>query len=173
VQSDIATMSDAKLISDLVNAAYRGIGGQSGWTHEAELISGGRAKPADVMALIGDSATTILVRRGGDPPALLGCVAVEMNGVDKCTISMLAVDPVCQAAGLGRILLADAERFAADNGATIAKMTVIKQREQLLAWYERRGYRRTGSLEAFPYGDDSVGIPLRDDLQFVVLEKVL
>ncbi len=129
--------------------------------------------PAMCMALIGDAATTILVRRGDSPPALLGCVAVELSDANKCTISMLAIDPGLQAAGLGRALLADAERFAADNGATIAKMTVIKQREQLLAWYERRGYRRTGSLEAFPYGDDSVGIPLRDDLQFVVLEKVL
>lgn len=173
MQSEIATTADAKQISELVNAAYRGVGGQSGWTHEAELISGDRVKPSDVAAVIVDNATTVLIRRSDNPPVLLGCVAVEMDEASKCTISMLAVSPTLQTAGLGRALLADAERFAADNGATIAKMTVIEQREQLLAWYERRGYRRTGSLEAFPYGDDSVGIPRRDDLQFVVLEKAL
>jgi hypothetical protein len=43
----------------------------------------------------------------------------------------------------------------------------------LIAWYERRGYRRTRALEAFPYDDDSVGTPLCDDLVFVILEKVL
>jgi ribosomal protein S18 acetylase RimI-like enzyme len=70
-------------------------------------------------------------------------------------------------------LLADAEQLAAKKGATIAKMTVVHQREALIAWYERHGYRRTGNLEAFPYGDDSVGRPLRDDLRFVILEKAL
>jgi hypothetical protein len=55
----------------------------------------------------------------------------------------------------------------------IAKITVVQQREPLIGWYERRGYRRTGALEAFPYGDESVGTPLRDDLRFVVLEKAL
>ena len=70
-------------------------------------------------------------------------------------------------------LLTDAEQFAAGKGATTAKITVVQQRESLIAWYERRGYRRTGTVEAFPYGDDSVGTPLRDDLHFVILEKAL
>ena len=173
MQSEIATVADAKPLSDLVNAAYRGSGGRLGWTHEAELISGERAKSSEVAATINDSSTTVLVRRGDNPPALLGCVAVEMNSPNRCMISMLAVAPELQASGLGRSLLADAEWLAADKGATIAKITVVQQREALIAWYERRGYRRTGSHEAFPYGDDSVGIPLRADLQFVVLEKML
>ena len=173
MQSEMATVADAKPLSDLVNAAYRGSGGRQGWTHEAELISGERAKSSDVAAMINDSSTTVLVRRADNPPALLGCVAVEMSGLSSCTISMLAVAPGLQAAGLGRSLLADAEQLATDKGATIAKITVVQQREALIAWYERRGYRRTGSHEAFPYGDDSVGIPLRADLRFVVLEKML
>ena len=173
MQSEIATAIDAKPLSDLVNAAYRGTGGRRGWTHEAELISGDRTKSSDVAAMISDSSTTVLIRRSDNPPALLGCIAVEMNGASNCTISMLAVAPELQAAGLGRALLADAEQFAAEKGATIAKITVVLQRESLLAWYERRGYRRTGSHEAFPYGDDSVGTPLREDLQFIILEKML
>ena len=52
-------------------------------------------------------------------------------------------------------------------------MTVISLRHGLIAWYERRGYRRTGASEPFPYGDDRVGVPLRGDLHFVVLEKFL
>jgi ribosomal protein S18 acetylase RimI-like enzyme len=171
MQSEIATVADAKPLSDLVNAAYRGAGGRRGWTHEAELISGERTRSSDVAAMISDGSTTVLVRRSDNRPALLGCVAVEVGGTSHCTISMLAVAPELQAAGLGRSLLADAEQLAADKGATIAKITVVQQREALIAWYERRGYRRTGSYEAFPYGDDSVGIPLRSDLQFVLLEK--
>jgi ribosomal protein S18 acetylase RimI-like enzyme len=173
VQSETATAVDAKPLSDLINAAYRGAGGRRGWTHEAELISGERARSKDIAAMISDSSTTVLLRRGGDRSPLLGCIAVEMNSTTDCTISMLAVAPEFQTAGLGRALLEDAEQFAAGKGATIAKITVVKQREALLAWYERRGYRRTGAHEAFPYGDDSVGTPLRDDLRFVVLEKRL
>ena len=130
-------------------------------------IAGDRAGAGDVAAILGDGATTVLIRRG-EGPALLGCIAVEMGGEARCTISMLAVAPQRQAR-LGRGLLADAEAYAASR--RIGKITVVEQREALIAWYERRGYRRTG-LEAFPYGDASVGTPLRDDLRFVV-EKAL
>jgi len=173
MEFEIATAGDARLVADLVNAAYRGAGGRLGWTHEAELIAGDRASSKDVAGMLNDSATTVLIRRDDKSRVLLGCVAVEMNDRDHCTISMLAVDPDAQRAGLGRALLSDAERFGADKGARIAKMTVVRQRDSLIAWYERRGYRRTGALEAFPYGDDSVGRPRRADLGFVVLEKIL
>jgi ribosomal protein S18 acetylase RimI-like enzyme len=173
MRSEIATVADAALAAELVNAAYRGAGGRCGWTHDAGLIAGDRVSPKGIAAMIRDSSTTVLVRRSDKPPALLGCVAVEMKSADRCTISMLAVTPEHQATGLGRTLLADAERFAASKGATVAKITVLQQRDSLIDWYERRGYRRTGCHEAFPYGDESVGTPLRDDLRFVVLEKTL
>lgn len=168
--SEVATGIDAALIADFLNAAYRGAGGRLGWTHEVGLIAGDRVSSKDVAAMIDDSSTTLLVRRGGTPPAFLGCVAVEMNSADRCTIAMLAVAPELQDAGLGRALLADAEQFARSKGVKVAKMTVVRQRESLIAWYERRGYRRTGALEAFPNG---VGTPLRDDLCLVILEKNL
>ena len=41
------------------------------------------------------------------------------------------------------------------------------------SWYERRGYRRTGSYKPFPYGQERFGIPRRDDLRFEVLVKQL
>ena len=50
-------------------------------------------------------------------------------------------------------------------------MTVIRQRPELIAWYERRGYALTGATAAFPLDDDRFGLPKRRDLQFVVLEK--
>jgi GNAT superfamily N-acetyltransferase len=164
----IAVAADAEAIAQLVNAAYRTT---AGWTNETELLSGTRASAADVAATIADASTTVLVARSGDA-AVTGCIAIELDG-KACLLSMLAVDPARQTAGLGAQLLAAAEQFAAGRGAAIASMTVIRQREQLVAWYERRGYQSTGALEPFPYGDLSVGTPLRDDLQFVVLEKML
>ena len=52
-------------------------------------------------------------------------------------------------------------------------MTVVHIRDTLIAWYERRGYALTGETRPFPHGDDRFGKPLRDDLSFVVMEKVL
>ena len=52
-------------------------------------------------------------------------------------------------------------------------MTVIGQRDELIAWYERRGYHRTGETQPFPYGDARYGIPRRPDLVFAVLAKPL
>ena len=52
-------------------------------------------------------------------------------------------------------------------------MTVVQLRAELIAWYERRGYRPTGETRPFPYGDERFGTPRRDDLQFVVLHKRL
>jgi hypothetical protein len=52
-------------------------------------------------------------------------------------------------------------------------MTVISVREELIAWYERRGYRRTGRTTPFPYGDERFGLPQRDDLEFELLIKPL
>ena len=86
---------------------------------------------------------------------------------------MLTVDPRRQAEGLGRRLLSKAEDYLREQGAACVQMTVIALRHALIAWYERRGYRRTGKSEPFPYDDERVGVPLRDDLHFVVLEKFL
>ena len=50
-------------------------------------------------------------------------------------------------------------------------MTVIALRATLIAWYERLGYRRTGAVESFPYGNDRYGQPRRGDLSLAVFEK--
>ena len=59
------------------------------------------------------------------------------------------------------------------HGAKRMRMTVIQIRDSLSAWYERRGYVRTGETKPFPYGDARFGVPLRDDLHFEVFEKRL
>jgi ribosomal protein S18 acetylase RimI-like enzyme len=79
-----------------------------------------------------------------------------------------------QGNGVGRALLAAAESYARDDlCADAMELTVIGQRLDLIAWYERRGYRPTGEARPFPYGDERFGIPRRDDLHFVVMGKRL
>jgi GNAT superfamily N-acetyltransferase len=87
---------------------------------------------------------------------------------------MFAVRPGRQGRGLGRAVLAEAQRLArAEWHATRMEMTVIRQRLDLIAWYARLGYQPTGATEPFPYGDERYGRPTRPDLEFVVLAKPL
>jgi ribosomal protein S18 acetylase RimI-like enzyme len=104
---------------------------------------------------------------------VVACCQLE-HREDHAYFGMFAVSPALQGAGLGKLIIAEAERQArATWGAREMHMTVISVREDLIAWYERRGYRRTGRTSPFPYGDERFGIPLRDDLEFELLVKEL
>jgi ribosomal protein S18 acetylase RimI-like enzyme len=167
-----ATAADIADIVALMNAAYRGIGGDAGWTHEIGVVDGTRTDEATIATLLASPTGTILLMRDAADHALLGCVSLDRTAdIGVWYLAMLTVDPRRQAGGLGRRLLAGAEQHARAAGARGITMTVVWLRDSLIAWYERRGYRRTGATEPFPYDDASVGTPLRDDLHFVVLDK--
>ncbi len=169
-----ATQADIGDIVSLVNSAYRGEGVQAGWTNEIGLLAGHRTDPAMVAEVLATGTGTILLMRDQDGAQLAGCVLLEpCDEAATWHLAMLTVDPCRQAGGLGRALLSKAEDYVRSQGAARVRMTVIWLRDSLIAWYERRGYRRTGRIEPFPYGDERVGVPLRNDLHFVVLEKAL
>jgi len=128
--------ADLAQVADLVNAAYRGEGGQAGWASEVGIVSGQRTTSA---ALEEDLATS----------AAVSILVLRLTMLDRAEAEGLAM------------------------GADVARMTVVSVRETLIAWYERHGYRRTGETERFPYDDTRFGVPLRSDLEFVVLEKRL
>ncbi len=169
----LATLADTDALASLVNGAYRGKEAEAGWTHETAYLEGQRTDPATLRDAIGQGHATILLMRDEPGGALAGCVSVEPAEGSTWYLSMLTIDPRRQADGLGRRLLAEGEAFAQARGATRIKMTVIQIRDSLIAWYERRGYLRTGGTEPFPYDDQRFGIPLRPDLHFIVLEKAL
>jgi GNAT superfamily N-acetyltransferase len=165
-----ATEADVPAVVALVESAYRGDSGRRGWTTESDLLDGQRTDAADVAAAIArpDSRILLLERDG----RLLACCHLERQG-EAAYFGMFAVDPAQQTGGLGKRLLAEAERIAREWRCRAMEMTVIVQRAELIAWYERRGYRRTGTYKPFPYGDERFGIPRRDDLRFELLRKDL
>ena len=164
-----ATVDDIPALVRLVTSAYRGEASRAGWTTEADLLDGERIDPAVLRADIERPRSRVLVaERDGVPVA---CAHVAVEG-DAGYFGMFAVRPDLQGGGMGHALLAEAERVVRDEWALpTLRMTVIDARGELVAWYERRGYRRTGIVKPFPYGDTRFGIPRRDDLRFEVLEK--
>lgn len=167
-----AAEADLPALHDLVHRAYRGDSARTGWTHEADLLDGQRTDTAALAEMLADPAQRILL--ADHDGTLTGCVAIADRGAGIAYLGMLTVDPARQAEGLGRILMAAAEEAAlAQFGATVMEMTVIRQREALIAYYERRGYALTGAERPFPLDDPRFGIPKRRDLVFVVLAKSL
>ncbi len=169
-----ATDTDLPRIVALMNRAYRGSDGSSGWSTEVSFISGDRTTEALLRAdVLAQPHATLLKWEEAPGGPLLGCVWLEPLGDDVWYLGSLAADPDRQNAGFGRTLLAAAERWANERGARRIRMSVVNVRETLIAWYIRRGYRPTGETKPFPYDDNRFGTPLRDDLRFVILEKEL
>jgi len=171
LQFRAAGIADVPAIVALVESAYRGDASRAGWTTEADFLEGRRTGPDDIEAILArDRSRILLAERDGE---LLACahVAVE-DGAGY--FGMFSVDPLRQGRGIGNLVLAEAERIAGEEwSCPMMRMTVIDIREDLIPFYERRGYRRTGIKKPFPYGDERFGLPKRDDLRFEVLEKPL
>lgn len=166
-----ATTADIAALHALVESAYRGNSARRGWSHEADLLDGQRTDPTALQAMIADPDQHLLVFRDND--RLRACVALTDKGHGLAYLGMLTVDPHHQSGGLGKLILSAAEDHALGFGAERIEMTVIAQRLELIAWYERRGYRATGERRPFPMDDARFGVPRRNDLIFLVLEKKL
>ncbi|AOY62299.1 GNAT family N-acetyltransferase [Xanthomonas citri pv. glycines] len=166
-----ATVADIDALVLLVTSAYRGDSSRVGWTTEADILEGARIDPAVLRDDILRERSLVLVVEQDE--RLVACAHIaDDHGAGY--FGMFAVDPSLQGSGLGKTLLAEAERLVHRQWQLpVLRMTVIDVRDELIAFYERRGYRRTGIVKPFPYGDERFGIPLRQDLRFEVLEKQL
>lgn len=169
-----ATHADIPALVELVTSAYRGDASRRGWTTEADMLDGQRVDPDVLRGDIERPRSRVILAEGvhGGGRELLACVHVaEEDGAGY--LGMFSVRPDGQGNGIGKQVMLEAERYVREDlQLPSMRMTVIDIRDELIAFYERRGYRRTGITKPFPYGDERFGIPKRGDLRFEVLEKV-
>jgi len=168
-QISIATPADIPALEKLVNSAYRGDEAKQGWTHEADLIEGTkRIDESSLHELMKEQDAVIL--KYSDQNQIAGCVYLKKQG-GSMYLGMLTVSPRIQAKGIGKKLLAAAEIHAIKNDCDKIEMTVISERAELIAWYERNGYYVTEETKPF-HTETRFGVP-RKNLEFLVLEKMI
>lgn len=162
-----ASAIDAGKIATLVNRAYRPSVHEHGWTHEANLVSGQRTTEDQVLSLDCSRSSILVLCQDTD---IVACIHVKC-GENSADIGMLATDPNHQMLGLGKQILNCAEQYALEHfGITTFKMSVLSSRTELIAFYERRGYARTGEVSSYPVSA-GIGEPIVDGLQVEILVK--
>lgn len=159
-----ATENDAQAVLNIVNLAYRTEGG---WTTESHLVVGDRLVREDYLLALKSPDTHIYLAVDGD--SIVGCIELKVtNG--RAYLGMLSVQPDRQNQGIASQLLAYTERQAKQVfSADVAEMLVLDVRQELLAFYYRKGYVRADEYVPFPT-DLNVGKPINQNLIF---EKII
>ncbi len=128
----LALPSDAARITGVINAAFR--------IAEGFFIDGNRIDQAEVDEKLSSGA--FIVTENGE--ALSGCVYVEMRG-ERSYLGLLSVDPSNQQGGLGSLLMRAAESYCRERGSQAMDILIVSLREDLPAFYQKRGYVENGT----------------------------
>lgn len=129
----VAAAMDAARITAVINAAFR--------VAEAFFVDGKRIVQAEVEQLI-DKGAFLLAE--ADDNKVIGCVYVEMRG-ERSYLGLLSVDPDSQQGGLGSLLMLEAEKYCRERGSRFMDIHIVNLREELPAFYQRRGYSGAGT----------------------------
>ena len=163
-----ASIQDIPALVALINSAYRGETSKTGWTTEADLLKGELRTDIPTLTAIFENKEAIILKHVSENGSITGCVYLHKKE-RGLYLGMLTVSPLLQGAGIGKQLLAAADNYAKENNCDAVFMSVISVRHELIAWYERNGYRQTGEREPFQT-DLRFGIPTQP-LEFVIMEK--
>jgi len=160
-----ASIEDAERIKDLINLCYRGM---DGWTKETKIVSGDRISIDDTKTLIQKHNSKMFTVSIDE--TMIACIGIEQKE-NKAYISAFAVLPSYQNMGIGKQVLSQAEEYAANQfKAKELILVVVSQRQELIEYYERRGYKRTGQISKYPV-HLNVGIPIIEGLTIEYLSK--
>jgi ribosomal protein S18 acetylase RimI-like enzyme len=168
----IATEADASRLQQLIESAFRADDSREGWTDDLGLSSSFRIDVQEVLAMIAKPDTVMLMATN-DEKALVGSIGTAKRDANHARLFMLAVDSSQQHGGIGRQVLAYAEDYCRQTwGVSTLCLNALSNRIQLVSWYSRHGYEKTGETSPFPR-EKFEKLALPEDLCFVEFEKVL
>jgi len=166
----IADEKDITSLVALMDNAYRGENSKKGWTSEAGLFIGNKRTDETTVANLIKRQGSVFLKYLNEDGILEGCVFLHKKE-NRLYLGMFSVSPSVQGKGIGKKLLKAADDYARGQNCSTIFMTVIAVREDLIAWYERHGYMKTGKVLPFPV-DERFGTPIQP-LEMLVLEKHL
>ncbi|MFW5432469.1 MAG: GNAT family N-acetyltransferase [Methylophilaceae bacterium] len=151
-----ADLVDAESVAKLINDSYRGETSRKGWTTEADILDGLRTTTANVAKIINRSDAFMLIGVLNDEIVAAICCELQVIAFKHTThFGLIAVKPSLQNKGYGKDLITAAETMTKREWRVAGfHMTVISLRSELIAFYERLGYMRTGELKEFPKNSD-------------------
>ncbi len=163
-----ATLHDVPELTALINSAYRGDASKKGWTTEADLLEGDLRIDIPTLTALMDNPLATILKYTTAEKIITGTVYLEKQE-RGLYLGMLTVSPLQQASGIGGQLLSSAAAYAKEMNCPCIFMSVISVRMELIAWYERHGYQKTGKTKPFP-ADNIFGTPTQT-LEFIIMEK--
>lgn len=151
-----AELSDAQSIAALINSAYRGESSHAGWTTEADILGGLRTTTPEIATMIKREDAFILVGVLHDEiVATVTCERQDAHGKNIAHLGMIAVKPTLQNKGHGKTLITAAEAICLRRWRVVGfHMAVITLRTELIAFYTRLGFTRSGEFANFPEAPD-------------------
>jgi ribosomal protein S18 acetylase RimI-like enzyme len=165
-----ASENDIPGLVSLMDSAYRGEGSKQGWTSEADLFIGNHRTDETTVTNLMKKPGAVFLKHLNEEGVMDGCVFLQKKD-QRLYLGMFSVSPFAQGKGIGKKLLTAADEYAREQQCSSIYMTVITVREELIAWYERNGYQKTGRVLPFPV-DERYGIPTQP-LEMLVLEKYI
>ncbi len=165
----IASIEDIPALVKLLNSAYRGEESKQGWTTEADMVAGDLRTDKDNIKELMRMPGVVFLKSTNDKNEIEGCVFLHKRQ-GKIYLGMFSVSPALQNKGIGKQIMAASELYARQQGCPAVFMRVISIRHELIAWYERQGYYKTGEVQPF---DDTKFGTAKEPIEFVVLQKDL
>ncbi len=172
LQGRLAEHKDIEPVERLVQYAFRGGKAAKSWTGEEHLVSGPRITidALKEMLIAPDQVILLAELVDGAEQKLVGCIHLQKVG-EHVHIGMLAVDPDVQSVGAGKFLMNWTEQYATQHYKSKQVVgEVVSGRPELMDWYLRLGYEKTG--ETAPFNPEGV-THLVDGLHFVKIRKNL
>ena len=166
-----ATIEQIPELVQLINTAYHPEQKCKAWTNEKRFVAGSRTDTQSLTALLHKEKSVVLV--GLQEASIVACVHLEAHA-HTVHLGLLAVQPDKQAAGLGSQMLRHAQDYAQSHfQARYIELLAISLREELIAFYQRRGYQLTDKRIAYALLCGETCDAKIDGLTFAVMQKAL